>query len=239
MAKHSTKRPARKIQSVAFAIGADLGDRFSHVWTLDSDGVRCKEERVRTSPARKRRSQPTIEPAKMGIRVGGLALGISVAVVMLEGCGTSQTAVAGAMTQGAVLPTAASLVQRSESARGHIQHVVIVIQENRSFENFFAGFPGANAPMYGYALHGRERVKVALHETTFETNPNLPHTWESALRGWDNGKMDGFHTGPRTNYAAYAYVDRFEVAPIGQWPNDTCSPTPCFLANSAAATSPT
>ena len=149
----------------------------------------------------------------MAIRVGAVGLGIGLGMIVLDSCATSQTGVPRAMTQDAVLPPAASLVQHPESARGHIQHVVVIIQENRSFENFFAGFPGANAPMYGYALHGHKRVKVALHETTFETNPNLPHTWQSALKGWDNGKMDGFHTGPRSNYAAYAYVDRSEIAP--------------------------
>jgi len=32
----------------------------------------------------------------------------------------------------------------------YVKHVVIIVQENRSFENLFAGFHGANAPMYGY-----------------------------------------------------------------------------------------
>ena len=38
-------------------------------------------------------------------------------------------------------------------ARGHasspIQHVVIIMQENRSFDNFFYDFPGANGTTYG------------------------------------------------------------------------------------------
>jgi phospholipase C len=34
-------------------------------------------------------------------------------------------------------------------AHRHIKHIVIIIQENRSFESFFAGYPGADAPMYG------------------------------------------------------------------------------------------
>ena len=33
----------------------------------------------------------------------------------------------------------------------YIKHVVVIIQENRSFENFFAGYPGADAPMFGCA----------------------------------------------------------------------------------------
>ena len=40
----------------------------------------------------------------------------------------------------------------SGSASQYISHVIIIIQENRSFENFFAGYPGANAPMTGCAL---------------------------------------------------------------------------------------
>ncbi|MBV8067316.1 MAG: hypothetical protein JO113_05010, partial [Candidatus Eremiobacteraeota bacterium] len=99
-------------------------------------------------------------------------------------------------------------------ASKHLSHVVVIIQENRSFENFFAGFPGANAPTSGYAFnHIHHRVLVPLHQTTFETNPNLPHDWNSAITGWDNGKMDGFHIGPGKNFAAYAFMDHPEIAP--------------------------
>ncbi len=101
---------------------------------------------------------------------------------------------------------------KRSTASNYIQHVVVVIQENRSFENFFAGFPGANAPTFGYALHSNKRVKVNLHQTTFQTNPNLPHNWEAAITGWHKGKMDGFHTGPGNNYAAYAYVEPSQVS---------------------------
>ncbi|MGA9946581.1 MAG: hypothetical protein WBP75_16310, partial [Candidatus Cybelea sp.] len=37
------------------------------------------------------------------------------------------------------------------SATSPITHVIVIIQENRSFENFFAGYPGANAPLTGCA----------------------------------------------------------------------------------------
>lgn len=39
----------------------------------------------------------------------------------------------------------------SGSPSKYIKNVFVIIQENRSFENFFAGFPGANAPMTGCA----------------------------------------------------------------------------------------
>jgi phospholipase C len=37
-----------------------------------------------------------------------------------------------------------------------IQHVVIVVQENRSFDNLFAGFPGADTQSYGYDSSGEK-----------------------------------------------------------------------------------
>ncbi len=95
----------------------------------------------------------------------------------------------------------------------YIKNVVVIIQENRSFDNFFAGYPGANAPTYGYAKNSHGRVKVKLQKTTFETNTNLPHNWQSAINGWDNGKMDGFHVGSHDDYAAYVYMDRSQITP--------------------------
>jgi phospholipase C len=96
----------------------------------------------------------------------------------------------------------------------YIKHVVVIIQENRSFENFFAGYPGANAPTYGFAKnHHGKRIQVALHETLFETNPNLQHAWQNGINGWDNGNMDGFYIGSGNQYLAYAYMDRDQVAP--------------------------
>jgi phospholipase C len=89
----------------------------------------------------------------------------------------------------------------------YIKHVVVIIQENRSFENFFAGYPGADAPMTGLA-GGKS---VPLHEITF-VGPDLAHDWRSSMIEWDHGKMDGFYKigKPSTSgqFPAYAYVQR-------------------------------
>jgi len=114
------------------------------------------------------------------------------------------------------------------SANGRIKHVIVIIQENRSLENFFAGYPGANAPVFGCAISQRGNeassasdcphgdVSVPLQRDTFENNPGLlPHDWSSSLIDWDRGKMDGFYkAAPRSGqYAAYAYIDRSQVRP--------------------------
>jgi phospholipase C len=95
----------------------------------------------------------------------------------------------------------------------YIKHVVIVIQENRSFENFFAGFPGADAPMNG-RLHSGKLIR--LHRITFD-DVDFAHSWHNAVVDWDHGKMDGFSlnrsTPPSGPSAAYAYLDRSQIAP--------------------------
>ena len=63
-----------------------------------------------------------------------------VAATVLAGCG------GGAAGSPLALPNGFSLHRHTGSSP--IQHVVIIVQENRSFNNLFAGFPGANAPTY-------------------------------------------------------------------------------------------
>jgi hypothetical protein len=45
------------------------------------------------------------------------------------------------------------------SPGSYIKHIIVIVQENRSFENIFAGWPGADAPMYRY-LHTGNRVEL-------------------------------------------------------------------------------
>jgi phospholipase C len=115
-------------------------------------------------------------------------------------------------------------------ASKYISHVVVIVQENRSFENFFAGYPGANAPMFGCAAGGGMQtrasgirrsssscptgdVEVPLHQITFQ-GPDLRHDWDESMIEWDNGKMDGFYlSGTRSKDEAYAYVERKEIEP--------------------------
>ncbi len=123
---------------------------------------------------------------------------------------------------------ARSVLPPVPQASDRIKHVIVVIQENRSLENFFAGFPGANAPMSGCAIAetgstpsrssdcSRGDVSVPLQRVTFQSNPGLlPHDWSSALIDWNRGKMDGFYkAAPHSGqYAAYAYIDRLQVRP--------------------------
>jgi phospholipase C len=112
------------------------------------------------------------------------------------------------------LPTTATTTL-TVSPRGPlpIQHVVVIMQENRSFDNLFNGFPGADTvqsgPSYGEA--------VTLQAVPLEQGTDVDHGHQSWWHDWDNGAMDGF-THPHVTYPTpnfpYAYVPQSETVPI-------------------------
>jgi phospholipase C len=100
----------------------------------------------------------------------------------------------------------------------YIKHVVVIVQENRSFEQVFAGWPGADAPMFGMTSKGQ---RVALTSRRLEDSQDLGHRFEDAETEWDNGKMDRFDldrfgaagNGSPAGLFPYSYLDRTEIAP--------------------------
>jgi phospholipase C len=56
---------------------------------------------------------------------------------------------------------------------GKIKHVVIIIQENRSFDDLFQGFPGADTQSYGYTSTG---AKVTLQPVGLEAPWDIDHS---------------------------------------------------------------
>jgi phospholipase C len=93
-----------------------------------------------------------------------------------------------------------------------IQHVVYIIQENRSFNYMFLGFKGANTQNYGYDTNGN---KITLHSQTMSTSWDIDHSANGFFAAYDNGKLDGWNNeyaccGQPQNFA-YAYAPKGEV----------------------------
>jgi len=88
---------------------------------------------------------------------------------------------------------AANLVPARTMQRGHavgpIQHVIVIMQENRSFDNFFHNFPGANGATYGIG-HGTTYTLKPINLAWPNQDPIHSH-WEF-LEDYDGGKNDGF-----------------------------------------------
>ncbi len=88
-----------------------------------------------------------------------------------------------------------------------IQHIVVIMQENRSFDNLFNGFPGADTVQVG--MHNG--VVVPLTPTPLGNGPDLDHSHPGWWQQWDGGALDNF--GSNQNLLAYSYVLPSEVAP--------------------------
>ena len=94
-----------------------------------------------------------------------------------------------------------------------IEHIIIVIQENHSFDNYFGTYPGANGIPRGTLLPEVPAGPLILAPflATTTTPPDMSHSWVSAAVSYDNGRMDGFY------YAAYnvsaAYYGKGIVTP--------------------------
>jgi phospholipase C len=80
----------------------------------------------------------------------------------------------------------------SEGSSSKIQHIVVVVQENRTFDNYFGTFPGANGIPSGVCMPNPTGTCVKPHQLTATVTPDLPHDWLPSLRAYDHGKMDGF-----------------------------------------------
>ena len=60
----------------------------------------------------------------------------------------------------------------ARALQSKIQHVVIIVQENLTFNNLFYGYPGAKTATYGYDSAGK---KVKLKPVTIATAWDLQH----------------------------------------------------------------
>lgn len=142
---------------------------------------------------------------------GMLLCALSVALIadfVLTSCGVSSMRAASV----SLLPTASS--KHSLMRAAYIKHVIVVIQENRSFDNLFARFPGAYGATEGKMSNGQV---VKLKKSNLSFPYDFGHSWQVFLRDYDGGKMDGFNLerlGHGTAGAApYQYVDPKQIEP--------------------------
>ena len=142
----------------------------------------------------------------------GRRLAAGGALVALASCS------AGGSTGGA--RRCLSTVRRATASP--IQHVVFVIQENRSFNNLFMGYPGATTQNYGYDQGGN---KIMLHSQSLATAWDISHMSLRSSTACDGTgrtpgthcKLDGWNSeqaglGHPPNFA-YAYVPKKQIQP--------------------------
>ncbi|MBV9103175.1 MAG: hypothetical protein JO060_06260 [Candidatus Eremiobacteraeota bacterium] len=103
-----------------------------------------------------------------------------------------------------------------------IRHVVVIIQENRSFDNMFHGFPGADSASSGASHHGN----VQLQPVDLASLDDIEHLHGTFEAEYDGGNMDGFDQAgvitpphkpsPRGADLPYSYVPSSQLQPYWQ-----------------------
>src|SRR5579862_1616856 len=146
------------------------------------------------------------------------AFGVASLAIMLSACGASTNATPQLSHPGFFNPAATQ----------KIKHIVIVVQENRSFNDLFYGYPGAKTAKYGNDSAGK---RVKLYPIGLETSWDIDHSSSSffsacngtgSIPGTDC-RMNGFDKeyvgcgggSPPcpTKYPQYAYVPHAETKP--------------------------
>ncbi|MGB8213844.1 MAG: alkaline phosphatase family protein [Anaerolineales bacterium] len=101
-------------------------------------------------------------------------------------------------TPVAATATTASTSNLLDLARTKIKHIVIIMQENRSFDQYFGTYPGANGfpqqnGKFTVCINDpKTGACVYPYHDPDDKNYGGPHGQENATRDIDGGKMDGF-----------------------------------------------
>ena len=145
-------------------------------------------------------------------------LASTIMAAMLDACAGSPSVPQG--TPVVVDPGDPTTAARSASP---IDHVIVVVQENRSFDNLFYGFPGADTATSG-TLH--DGTQVALKPIPLEDGRDIGHFHFSFDVAYDAGKMDGFdlQQGYAITNGAYGVVPQDPTYPYAYVPRSESQP---------------
>ncbi|HEY6373955.1 MAG TPA: alkaline phosphatase family protein [Edaphobacter sp.] len=130
------------------------------------------------------------------MKIGAAASAAEIAALLLPGCSGSKNAASSVTTT------------TSCSRLTDIDHVVIFIQENRSFDHYFGSYRGVRGfsdtsgrfgqPDPANSVSSPAGVLMPFHLDTSRTNSacthDITHDWVPQHQSWNGGAMDGFVT---------------------------------------------
>ncbi len=102
-----------------------------------------------------------------------------------------------------------------------IKHVVVIVQENRTVDNVFNGFPGADTVRSGRNTYGQ---MVELVATSLSAPYDLSHKHSAWSQDYHGGDMDGFNTETENCYASPSQCPPADIAAYGFVPEAQVQP---------------
>lgn len=168
------------------------------------------------------------------------------------------TGAIGAAAAGSLLPPSLQAALAAEPASGGlraVRHVVILMQENRSFDHYFGtlrgvrGFGDRNAvelpsgkpvfeqpgPPGGTVLPFPVRDAAEAQKQDLQYIGALDHSWKGGAKAWNNGWMDGWVSAKTA--ATLAYYDRRDL-PLHYELADTFTICDAYHSSTHTSTSP-
>ncbi|MFC8829272.1 phosphocholine-specific phospholipase C [Streptomyces sp. NPDC057137] len=165
----------------------------------------------------------------------------------------------GAAAAGSVLPPSLRAAIAAEAPAGGldaVRHVVVLMQENRSFDHYFGtlrgvrGFGDRNAvelptgrPVFeqpgavggGTVLPFPVREAAEAQSKDLQYIGDLDHSWNGGAKAWNNGWMDGWVSAKTA--ATMAYYDRADI-PLHYELADTFTVCDAYHSSIHTSTSP-
>ncbi|MFI6542289.1 phosphocholine-specific phospholipase C [Streptomyces prunicolor] len=146
--------------------------------------------------------------------------------------GLGATVAAGMVTGTGARPAIAAQ-QAATGTISDVKHVVILMQENRSFDHYFGrlrgvrGFddrsgitlgggylvfnqPNGGGRQYPWKLSATPAAGGQAGETLAQCNGDLPHSWSSQHSAWNKGRLDSWVSGVG-NVRSLGYLDRSDI----------------------------
>ncbi|WP_405626684.1 phosphocholine-specific phospholipase C [Streptomyces sp. NBC_01396] len=171
---------------------------------------------------------------------------------MATGVGTGMAPGVGTGTEAAVRSAATGTIS-------DVRHVVILMQENRSFDHYFGrlkgvrgfddrsgitlagGHPVFNQPngsgrQYPWKLSATPDAGGRDGETLAQCNGELPHTWSSQHSAWNKGRLDNWVSGVG-NVRSLGYLDRSDI-PFHYALADNYTVCDAYFCSALSATGP-
>src|SRR5207247_2882231 len=126
----------------------------------------------------------------------------------------SAFALLGASCSGGSAPPPKPVDASAYPTRWPIKHVIYIIKENRTFDQFFGLYPGANGATRGRTKSGMRVLEQGIPDNLVH---DIKHDHTTASIAYDHGQMDGFAWDKWSDRYAYSVAKPRDIPNYWHW----------------------